>query len=365
VKTSNLLDDVAQQALDLGVPLTAHLDVTYRCNERCVHCYLNHDERGEMALYKIKNVLRQLAEAGTFFLVISGGEPFVRKDVFEILQYARDLTFSVKLKTNGILIREKEAERLRDLGIEGVQISVYSHRPEVHDAITKVKGSLARTIRAITYLRSRGLKVTVANVLMQGNMYDYHGVRDLALRLGAHFTIDPTITPHLEGDASVVARRIPTHGLQTVFRDSDLVGDVAEFSALAPAADAAVMESFPCSAGHTAIYISPYAEVFPCVAFPFKVGDLRSQSFSEIWQDSPALQEVRSIRVKDLTTCSGCGHVAGCTRCPGLAYMEGNMRGPSSADCTKSFVRTGVWSAGMMEKFASSAALVQISPVAS
>src|SRR5438105_14072335 len=97
-----------------------------------------------MALSEIKNVLSQLADAGTFFLVISGGEPFVRKDIFEVLQCARDLTFSIKLKTNGILIREREAERLRDLAIEGVQISVYSHRPEVHDAITKVKGSLAR-----------------------------------------------------------------------------------------------------------------------------------------------------------------------------------------------------------------------------
>src|SRR5207249_6342642 len=168
------------------------------------------------------------------------------------------------------------------------------------------------------------------------------------------FTIDPTITPHLEGDASVVDRRIPTHELQTVFHDPDLVGDVAEFCAPAPPADADVMESFPCSAGHTAIYISPYAEVFPCVAFPFKVGDLRLQSFSEIWRDSPGLREVRSITLKDLTTCSGCGHVGGCTRCPGLAYMEGNMRGPSSADCAKSFVRTGMWSAGMVEKFAAS-----------
>src|SRR3954466_7901893 len=110
----SVIAHINQRALDLGVPISVHMDLTYRCNERCVHCYLNHDDRGEMALSEIKNVLRQLAAAGTFFLVISGGEPFVRKDIFEILQYARDLTFSVKLKTNGILIGEREAEHLCD-----------------------------------------------------------------------------------------------------------------------------------------------------------------------------------------------------------------------------------------------------------
>ena len=70
----------------------------------------------------------------------------MRRDCFEIIEYARSLGFNVKLKTNAVLIREKEAQRLRDLGVEQVQISVYSHRPEVHDAITKLPGSLKRTL---------------------------------------------------------------------------------------------------------------------------------------------------------------------------------------------------------------------------
>ena len=94
--------------------------------------------------------------------------------------------------------------------------------------------------------------------------------------------------------------------------------------------------------------------------FPLPTGNLRHEKFLAIWNDSPAMNEVRSIRLKDLTTCSGCGHVGGCSRCPGLAYMEGNMRGPSSADCEKSFVRTGIWSANMVKKFENAPALVQI-----
>src|SRR5579859_2738951 len=129
-----------------------------------------------------------MAEAGVFILTLSGGEIFLRKDFFEILEYARELTFCVKLKTNAVLIREREAARLRDIGVESIQVSIYSHRPEVHDAITKVPGSLRRSIDAIRFLKAQGLKVVMANVLMTGNMLDHDGVRALAEELGARYT---------------------------------------------------------------------------------------------------------------------------------------------------------------------------------
>src|SRR5580658_6887886 len=136
---STLMQEMSAKALQLGIPLSVQLDITYRCNERCVHCYLDHDDHGEMSTAEIKDLLDQLAEAGVFYLTISGGEILMRKDFFEILEHARLRTFCVRLKTNGVLIRKKQAERLRALGVESVQISVYSHRPEVHDAITKMQ----------------------------------------------------------------------------------------------------------------------------------------------------------------------------------------------------------------------------------
>ena len=127
------------------------------------------------------------------------------------------------------------------------------------------------------------------------------------------------------------------------------------------------MEAYPCSAGHTALYITPYGDVTPCVQFPLPSGNIRRQKLSDIWRDSPELQDVRSIHAKDLPVCSTCSHVGTCTRCPGLAYMEGNMRGPSSADCEKSFQRTGIPSANMLRKelAKSSGPLVHIQPLRS
>lgn len=358
-----LMQEVCDRALKLRVPINVQFDLTYRCNERCVHCYLDHEDYGEMTTAEVKNVLDQLAAAGTFFLILSGGELLLRKDFFEILEYAQALHFDVKLKTNGILIREREADRIRELGVRQVQISIYSHRPEVHDGITKVRGSLERSLAAIRLLRSRGLKVLIANVLMRRNWEDYPHVQQLARDLGVEFTLDPTITPKMDGDTAILGLRSPSHSLQRIFRDPSLVGNVEEVCAPPALGGEDVMEGIPCSAGHTACYISPYGDVYPCVQFPLPCGSLRQQPFSEIWRGSRQFQEVRSIRVRDLPVCSGCVHVGSCTRCPGLAYMEGNMRGPSSADCEKSFARTGVPSANMVNNFSSAPALVQIQGV--
>ncbi len=203
----SLMSEVGQKAFNLGVPLAIHMDVTYRCNERCVHCYLDHDDHGEMTTAEIKDVLDQLAEAGVFFLTLSGGEGFMRRDFFEIVEHARRLMFSVKIKTNAVMIHEKEARRIRELGVDTIQISVYSHRPEVHDAITKLPHSFERTIKAIRFLREQGLRVTIANVLMTVNSSDHSGVQKLAAELGAQYTLDPTITPMMDGDTSVLSLR--------------------------------------------------------------------------------------------------------------------------------------------------------------
>jgi len=343
----NLLDEMNEKATRQGVPLSTHMDITWRCNERCVHCYLDHDGKGEMTTEEIKDVIRQLADVGTFFLTISGGEPLLRRDCFEILEYARSLRFNVKLKTNAVMIGPKEAVRLRKLGIEQVQISVYSHRPEVHDAITKLPGSLRRTTDAIKHLKANNIKVSITNVLMQFNQRDALAVKHMAQELGVNFTIDPTITPMLNGDRSITKLGITLDELHDVMRTEEFVGDVAEFCAPVATVGSDVLDGYSCSAGHTLAYISPFGDVYPCVQFPMPCGSVRKQSFREIWYDSPAFSELRSVHVRDLHTCSQCSHTAYCSRCPGLAYMEGDMRGPSAADCQKSYARTGIPSAAM------------------
>lgn len=349
----SLMAEMGSRALEHGIPLSVQLDLTYTCNERCVHCYLDHEDHGEMSTTEIRDVLDQMASAGVFFLNISGGEIFMRKDFFEILEHARKLQFSVKLKTNAVMIRDEKARRIAELGVESVQISLYSHIAATHDAITKLPGSFKRTIEGTKYLQKHGVKVSFANVLMAHNADDYKGVQALAIEMGVGYNLDATITPMMDGDRSILSLNIDSARLSGVFHDATLLGDQAEVMLAAPSGPTPLEEAYetlPCSAGHTACYVSPYGDVYPCVQFPYKVGNVREQKFIDVWRDSQQLNEVRSIRVSDLQGCSSCVHGSSCSRCPGLAYLEGNMRGPSIQDCEKSFARTGVSSYNLQKK---------------
>jgi len=363
---SALMLEISNTAQRLGIPLGVQLDLTYRCNERCVHCYLDHDDHGEMTTAEIKDLLDQMAAAGVFFLTISGGEIMMRRDFFEIFEYARKLSFYVRLKTNAVMVHEREAERIAVLAPDSVQVSIYSHRAEVHDAITKLPGSLKKSLAGARLLVERGVKVVFANVLMRDNFADYAGVQALAAEVGAQFTVDPTITPMMDGDRSILNLNIERAQLEHVFRDASLRGTSSETFCAPPSGPYAVedaMATLPCSAGHTACYVSPYGDVYPCVQFPLPTGNVRTTPFLDIWKHSPQMNEVRSITMNDLPTCSTCSHGGGsCTRCPGLAYMEGNMRGHSTQDCEKSFARTGIVTAGMKARSTAkpTPALVQI-----
>jgi AdoMet-dependent heme synthase len=313
--------------------------LTYRCNERCVHCYLDHNDNGEMSTSECIAVLEEIARAGTLFLTFSGGEIFLRTDLFEILAAARRLHFDISLKTNALLITRERAAKLRELGVRKVQISVYSDEPAVHDAITKVPGSLGRTLAAIPMLLAEGVKVKLACPLMRQNLLAYRGVMALAERLGVPYVLDMTITPMMDGTEGPLAHRVSAAELLPVFQDSALHACKPQADATPPVSamewplgmgsgvssglESSAYEDLPCSAGHNSCYISPYGDVFPCVQLPQAAGNLRRARFSEIWNHSPKLERLRAVRESQLPVCSKCEIRAHCERCPGLALMEG------------------------------------------
>jgi len=355
----SLMLDMGARSLKLGIPLRVHLDLTYRCNERCVHCYLDHEDHGELKTAEVLDLLDQMAEAQVFFLTLSGGEIFMRQDLFEIIEHARRLQFSVQLKTNAVMVTRAKALRLSKLGIEKVQISLYSHKAEVHDEITKLPNSFRRTVEGARLLREHGIQVKFANVIMTPNQDDYRGVQELAESMGIGYTVDATITPMLDGDRSILSLNVEAARLREIYHDKSLLGEEKDSFNAPPTGPLPAEEAYasvPCSAGHNSCYVSPYGEVYPCVQFPYLTGNIREQKFIDIWRDSEQMKEVRSIRVSDLQGCSSCVHGGSCSRCPGLAYMEGNMRGPSIQDCERSFARTGVPSKNLERKRAEAAA---------
>jgi radical SAM protein with 4Fe4S-binding SPASM domain len=330
------MDRIVGRTLARHLPFSVHFDLTYRCNERCVHCYLDHEDRGEMTTEEVKGVLDQLAAAGTLFLTFSGGEIFLRQDLFELLAYARKLHFDLSLKTNALLINAERASRLRSLAVRRIQISIYSADPAVHDAITKVRGSLERSLKAIRFLKEQGLQVKIACPLMKQNLTAFRTVQRLAEELSVPYILDLTITPMMDGNQKTLALRNPAASLLPVLQDSMLNPRLkvspetrnASASGATGSVTSSGMESsgyddIPCSAGHNSSYISPYGDVYPCVQMPLPTGNLRRQRFDEIWYGSSEMRRVRGIRESHLKICAGCSIRQYCERCPGLAQMEG------------------------------------------
>jgi len=214
-----IMDRLIARTVEKHRPLSVHFDLTYRCNERCVHCYLDHDDHGELTTAECLKVLHDLARSGALFLTFSGGEIFLRPDLYEILAAARGLHFDISLKTNALLVTPERAARLREFDVRRVQISVYSDIPAVHDAITKVPGSLLRTLAAIPILLEHGLQVKLACPLMQENLMAYRGVMALAEKLGIPYILDLTITPMMNGSGGPLAHRASVSSLLPVLQD--------------------------------------------------------------------------------------------------------------------------------------------------
>lgn len=323
-----------EKSLARSIPLSVHFDLTYRCNERCVHCYLDHEDYGEMSTAEVQRVLEELAAAGTLFLTLSGGEIFLRQDFFAILQKARALHFDLNLKSNGLLITPERAARLKALGVAKVQVSIYSAEPAVHDAITKVPGSLERSLAAVRLLQQQGLSVKIACPLMAQNIGGYDAVLRLAEELGVACVMDLTISPRMDGHQSLLALRTSARQLLPVLQDRTLNPLPPAEEACAPAQAADAYDNLPCSAGHNSCYISPYGDVYPCVQMPMPSGNVRQQAFAQIWRESKELGRVRAVRESALRVCSGCSLRRFCHRCPGIAYLEdGDLLGPSERAC--------------------------------
>ena len=349
-----VMDGLISRTVERHLPWSVHVDLTYRCNERCIHCYLDHEDHGEMKTDEIKNVLEQLAQSGTLFLTLSGGEIFLRDDLFELLEFARSLHFDISLKTNALLIDAERARKLRALSVRRIQISIYSAEPAVHDAITKVRGSLERSLTAIRFLQAEGLQVKIACPLMKQNLMAYRNVQALAAELGVPYVLDMTITPKMDGDMSLLQLRNPAQDLLPILQDPTLnppsssqdgaqEAQLTTGSATSSGIESQAYEDIPCSAGHNSCYISPYGEVFPCVQMPVATGNLRQQRFDEIWFKSPEMERVRAVRESQLPVCSKCSIRQYCERCPGLAQMEGgDLLGAYERACDLAELKAGL-----------------------
>lgn len=323
-------DRLVRVASRSHIPISVLFELTHRCHLGCEHCYLTEGpvgrprpSRPELSLEEIRLVLDQLAEAGTLFLSLSGGEVFLRRDALDIVAHARSLGLCVTVFTTGTLLTPETATRLAELHPLSVEVSIYSARPEVHDRVTRNPGSHTRSLRALGLLKERGVVIIVKSPLMNLNWGEYHGIVELAEKLGAGYGFDPMLVPRRDGDMAPVNLSLDRQQFSQVFADPVLAKELSQPVKCLPRPGEEI-----CATGRRHCLISPYGDLYPCMVFPVPAGNLREQRFHEIWSGSPLLQDLRTKSVDDLR---GGAKAIGGLRCSALALIEdGDFLGPFS-----------------------------------
>lgn len=319
------------------IPLNAMLELTGRCHLDCRHCYLDikHPPKGELTTGEVIALFDELASAGTMFLTLTGGEVFLRKDIFELLEAAKARRFAIRLFTSGTLLDRDRVARIAEIGPLAVEISIYGLHSDVHDHITRRRGSLRKSLRAAVLLRRAGVPVLLKTPILDGTDDAHFDLIDAARRIGAGYAIDPSLISRRDGGTEPLALRPGIGDLERMYRDQRIAKTPTSLPPPAAPTDA------PCAIARRVVRIGPTGDVFACSTFPIPAGNIRERPFVDIWRHSPVLQQLRGITIGDLEgACSGCSRSSYCGRCNAQALLEhGNFRGPSRAACERAEAR--------------------------
>ena len=331
-----LMNRIRAKALEGDVPLHVMLELTNQCNLWCRHCYIaDRPPKSELTLAEYRDVLDQLADEGTLFLTLTGGEPLIRPDFFEIASYARRKEFALTIFSNGTLITPEVADRLRELCPQRVEISILGGCASTHDGITQVGGSFDRAVRGAALLVERGVKVQLKTTWMRENIEESGQIHALTEEMGASFRGGTLIINRRDGSAETTNLLVTEDQLRAMAQRSY---DENPERVVPPDPPRLTEEQqqfmIPCGTGQTSCRIDSYGNIHPCAAIDISLGSLREKRFSHIWHGSEELEKIRAIRVSDLAECSSCELYMRCNRCPGQVMMEtGSLLTASGQAC--------------------------------
>jgi radical SAM protein with 4Fe4S-binding SPASM domain len=290
-----------------GAPYGAMVEIADRCNEACVHCYQVQGQRGEISTEQWKTIFKELAEMGVMMLTISGGEPTLRKDFLELVAHARQLRFAVRVYSNALNITEELAQQLGELAVQEVQVSLYSHRAEVHDGVTRVKGSFAKVETAARALRKAGVRVVLKSPLMQSNAPEYSEYIAFVQSLGAEFSLDPKLNPREDGDFAPTKLGISKQTYLALCSDPVLGKQHRPRPQTGPRK--------PCGACNGNVHIEANGELHPCTLWNVDTGNALNGGLRQAWHADPVANVIRSLSWDDLPACSVCDLQSHCSRC--------------------------------------------------
>ena len=321
---------VAVPTKEKYVPLVLSWNVTLKCNLKCSHCYINAKEKSlpdELSTDAAKMLIHQITEVSRPLLILSGGEPLLREDIYEIIRYGVDRGLRMGMGSNGMLIDDEVTRRLEDAGMGTVAISLDSSIPERHDEFRGVKGCWEHAINAIKSLKNSRIQVQVNCTVTPQNYDEVDDIMSRAEDLGVEnfhlFFLVPTgrgtdikdITPRMYEDmiTSTLAKT-------TKYKLNIKPSCAPQFMRVAKQQEIDMSRWVRgCMAGLYYCRIYPSGEVTPCPYMPLNLGNVRERSFKDIWFNSEVFKALRDFdRLKG--KCGVCEYRDVCGGCRARAY---------------------------------------------
>jgi len=318
-------------------------ELTYRCSEMCIHCYnpgatRNNEEvshRGdfkELSLADYKRIIDEMYDCGLVKVCLSGGDPFSKEFVWELLDYLYNKGIAIYVFTNGQRLT-KDVKRLADYFPRSIGVSIYSGVAEDHDVITRIPGSWKKSMQVVKELYELAVPMNLKCCVMQPNLHSYYMVADIAKEYGAIPQFEINISESNDGDVCAKQLRLTEEQLHIVLRDNNLALYVGK-EAPNYGGQKRDISLCSCGAGGTGFCMSPNGDLRACTAFSQVYGNLQKESVYKILSDSPVLQEWRNAVVADYIECGKYPYCDYCNLCAGLNYAEhGDYRIPAETNC--------------------------------
>jgi radical SAM protein with 4Fe4S-binding SPASM domain len=337
-------------------------NLTQRCNLECAHCYMSAhagaDTRGELTTAECRRVIDEIALVNpNVFLILTGGEPLLRRDIWDVAGYAAEKKFTTVFGTNGVLLREREARLMREHGVLGASISLDSTDRVRHDGFRRLPGAWDAAVRATRVLGDEGLDFSLHMSVTDWNVKEVPAMIDLARDLGAKvlnffFLVrtgrgrdltdidaaayeeiltalakaqgvgqgppsfvrrmlgmafeDPWSTPIGRADGLLIRAKCAPHFRRILWQlnpSSPLLKNYAHGS---------------CPAGKYYCRITPEGDVTPCPYMPVSAGNLRTTGFADLWRSAPVFGDLREPKLGG--RCGVCEFSKVCGGCRCRAY---------------------------------------------
>jgi radical SAM protein with 4Fe4S-binding SPASM domain len=317
--------------------------LTERCNLRCTHCYQTGEHEAELGLSGIREAASEVSDmikswAEEYDLAFSpsfnvtGGEPLLRSDLFEILHVFKEQRFEVCLLTNGTLIRREEAKRLAGL-VDGVQISIEG--PErIHDTI-RGRNTFREAIKGVESLLAQSIAVQLHVTLSAFNVDHLQDLFSLGLTLGVQRVGFSRLVP-LGAGAALIGQMLPPGRVREAYatlkeltdaRTKTGTGDpIASSLEKDDGRDYGDVPFSGCAAGVSGLTLLADGTITPCRRLPIPIGNIAGDSIRQVWAESTVLDMLRS-RSAYTGKCGGCNRWAACRGCRAVAWAYARSRG--------------------------------------